>query len=140
MDAITQRAKGVGQGVAALAKGAVVATQDELRAASETHSPAAPLRYRKNMAETVVDADYSANSRNTLLRFPPPAPARRAQLMQLVMSNPQSFKLLWVNGHTEKVSNLHRREKPVVLHVSGVRSQSNLLLLVVYGYILTDCL
>lgn len=116
MEALASKAKGV----AALAKGAVAATQDEIRSASDVHSPAAPLRYRKNMAETVVAADYATASRNALLRFQPPSGARRAQLMQLVLSSPQSFSLLWVNGHTEaNVSNLHRREKKVLLHVSG---------------------
>ena len=55
--------------VKGLVKGAVARTQDEIRAADDLHSPAAPLRYRKNMVESVVAPDHHEVRRNALPWF-----------------------------------------------------------------------
>jgi hypothetical protein len=117
MEQISGRAKGV----AAAAKNAVVATHDHLAADTAVHSPAAPLRFRKNMAEVVVDDAFHEFVRNDLLQFPPPVGSQRAEMMRLCAVGERSFELLWINGHSDaKLTNLHKREKPVTLHVSGV--------------------
>ena len=116
MEAVSARAKGV----VAAAKNAVVATQDHLAAETEVHSPAAPLRSRKNMAEVVVDEDFHSYNKNALLQHPVIDGPARAALIRTCNFAEQSFKLLWVNASKAELSNVHKREKGVLLHVSSV--------------------
>lgn len=117
MEAASARAKGV----VAVAKNAVVVTRDHLVAETDVHSPAAPLRSRKNMAEVVVDEDFHSYQKNALLQHPAGigGPARVA-LIRTCSFAEQSFKLLWTNASKAELSNVHKREKGVLLHVSSV--------------------
>ena len=105
------------KGVRDLAKDGVATVQAHLSADSSPHSPAAPLRYRRNMEAVVVEDCYHNVRRNDLPQLHPtcPEPARRAEMVRGLA--PREFELLWLNSSEVKVSNLHRREKPVKLRV-----------------------
>ena len=105
------------KGVRDLAKDGVATVQAHLSADASPHSPAAPLRYRRNMEAVVVEDCYHNVRRNELLQLHPtcPEPARRAEMVRGLA--PREFELLWLNSSEVKVSNLHRREKPVKLRV-----------------------
>ena len=105
------------KGVRDLAKDGVATVQAHLSADSSPHSPAAPLRYRRNMEAVVVEDCYHNVRRNELPQLHPtcPEPARRAEMVRGLA--PREFELLWLNSSEVKVSNLHRREKPVKLRV-----------------------
>jgi hypothetical protein len=101
-----------------VALNAAVATHDHLVAETEVYSPAAPLRMCKNQRDVVVDSDFHSYRKNEVLQHAKPGPSMRAELSNACNFAERSFKLLWTNASKAELSNAHKREKRVLLHVS----------------------
>ena len=108
------------QGSKGQAKGAAKWTTDIHQAAHDVHSPAAPLRYIRNMRETVVDEDFHSVCANELPRWGNMGHGGEAILQAVAGVAERTFQCGWLNASEAKATNVHKRHKAVEIEVSAV--------------------